>query len=137
MKILFLLLGASSLAFAQNTTNSVTTSEILVEKSAKENSVEVANNISSEPPHNKKALSSVKNSENEGVATEKKLSGNELIVSYESKKMKKARVYSSDGKLLQTSTRSLVDEKKLDPGDYLIKVDFRDGTSTSAKFTKQ
>lgn len=61
----------------------------------------------------------------------------ELNVKYEDKKLKQASVFSADGKLLQTSSNTLIDVRKLKVGQYLIKVDFQDGTSTSAKFIKK
>lgn len=60
----------------------------------------------------------------------------QLTVTHNDKKLKQATVFSADGKLLQSSTSTLIDVKKLAVGQYIIKVDFQDGTSTSVKFIK-
>lgn len=62
---------------------------------------------------------------------------NELTVTYEEKKLKQASIFSADGKLLQTSSKILIDEKRLLAGEYMVKIDFQDGTSTSTKFIKK
>lgn len=65
------------------------------------------------------------------------ISEKEVVVTYENKKLKTASVYSEDGTLIQTSSKALLNEKKLKAGNYIVKVDFEDGTSTSAKFIKK
>ena len=82
-------------------------------------------------------ISSTQNMEKPTDTLKQTAVDNELSVTYETKKMKKASVYSKDGKLLQTSSKNLLDEKKLKAGEYVIKVDFQDGTSTSAKYIKE
>lgn len=109
MKILFFLLGTSSLAFGQSLASE---KKPLVSKhfSSADMSSFVNNDEKTEP---------------------------QLTVTYEDKKLKQASIFSADGKLLQTSSKILFDEKKLQAGEYLVKIDFQDGTSTSTKFTKK
>lgn len=109
MKILFFLLGASSLAFGQSL--------------ASEKKPLVSKHFASVD------VSSFSNNDEK---TEP-----QLTVTYEEKKLKQASIFSADGKLLQTSSKILFDEKKLVAGEYLVKIDFQDGTSTSTKFTKK
>lgn len=114
MKKLFFLLGASSFAFAQTATT---------EPKAVSKDLTNSNNVVSQ----------------DVIGTDKsnsKSSENQVTATYESKKLKKSQVYTSEGKLIQTSTKAILDEKKLKAGEYVIKVDFQDGTSTSAKFIK-
>ncbi|WDF47317.1 T9SS type A sorting domain-containing protein [Chryseobacterium sp. KACC 21268] len=110
MKKLFFLLGASSFAFAQTATT--------------------------EPKASSKDLINSNNVVSQDVSGTAKSSENQVTATYESKKLKKSQVYTSEGKLIQTSTKAILDEKKLKAGEYVIKVDFQDGTSTSAKFIK-
>lgn len=61
----------------------------------------------------------------------------QLTVKHDDKKLKSASIYSAEGKLLQSSSESLIDVRKLPIGQYVIKADFQDGTSTSVKFIKK
>jgi len=113
MKILFFVLCASSFAFGQKAT--------------------------SELPQSSKNLASSSNvvSYNDSrIQLSDDFVENQLTVTYEDKKLKKAEVFSADGKLVQTSSNIILNEKKLKEGEYLIKVEFQDGTSTSTKFIK-
>lgn len=134
-------MGASSLAFGQMATTDLKTSDKHFENSnnlvSNHNSNfdnRVAYSAIAKDTDYTKALFAGQNSTN---ILNNNLGESELSVSYESKKLKRAQVYSSDGKLLQTSTKSLLNEKRLTAGEYLIKIDFQDGTSTSTKFIKK
>ena len=143
MKTLLLLLSACSLAFSQNT--------IFEQKLVTPDFAESLNRIATESPalaENSAAIVFHRDLENQMISSTQNMEkptdtlkqtavDNELSVTYETKKMKKASVYSKNGKLLQTSSKNLLDEKKLKAGEYVIKVDFQDGTSTSAKYIKE
>ena len=131
MKKIIFLLGASTMAFGQSLTSEPKYTFADLALSSNVLSYGHGDFLEAKPfiPHSKVTSHS--------DTTNSPISEKEVVVTYENKKLKTASVYSEDGKLLQTSTKALLNEKKLKAGNYIVKVDFEDGTSTSAQFIKK
>ncbi|MBP7500942.1 MAG: T9SS type A sorting domain-containing protein [Chryseobacterium sp.] len=132
MKKIIFLLGASTMAFGQSLTSEPKYTFADLALSSNVLSYGHADLLETKPfiPHSK-----VTNQNSDTINNP--ISEKEVVVTYENKKLKTASVYSEDGTLIQTSSKALLNEKKLKAGNYIVKVDFEDGTSTSAKFIKK
>ena len=108
MKKIIFLLGASSLAFGQSLTSEPKYTFADLALSSNVLSYGHADLLETKPfiPHSK-----VTNQNSDTINNP--ISEKEVVVTYENKKLKTASVYSEDGTLIQTSSKALLNEKKL------------------------